>query len=123
MDKKLTEELKTILEKEKKELEKNLKSFATKDENLKDDWDTRFPNWGGETGGAALEKGADQVEQYGNMLGVEHSLETQLKDINQALERIGKDSYGKCGNCGGEIREERLRVFPSAKICINCQNK
>ncbi len=123
MDKKLIEELRIKLEGEKKELENNLKSFATKDENLKDDWDTRFPNWEGETGGAALEKGADQVEQYGNMLGVEHSLETQLRDINKALERIEKVTYGKCGNCKGDISEERLKVFPSARLCMKCDGK
>lgn len=123
MDKKLIEELKIKLETEKKELEHNLKSFATKDKNLKDDWDTKFPNWEGGTGGGALEKGADQVEQYGNMLGVEHSLETQLRDTNQALVKIEKRTYGKCKNCKGEIPEERLRVFPSAKLCMKCEGK
>lgn len=123
MDKKLIEELKTKLETEKKKLEDSLKSFATKDENLKDDWDTKFPNWEGETGGAALEKGADQVEQYGNMLGVEYSLELQLKNINQALEKIGKGMYGKCEKCKEGIPEERLIVFPSARLCMKCENR
>ncbi|MFH1509853.1 MAG: TraR/DksA C4-type zinc finger protein [Candidatus Nealsonbacteria bacterium] len=123
MDKKLIEELKIKLETERKDLENNLKSFATKDDKLKDDWDTKFPNWEGETGGAALEKGADQVEQYGNMLGVEHSLEAQLKDVNKALEKIEKGTYGKCENCEGYMPEERLKVFPSAKICIKCEGK
>lgn len=123
MDKKLLEELKTKLEKEKKELENNLKTFAKKDENLKDDWDTKFPNWGGETGGGALEKGADQVEQYGNMLSVEYSLETQLRDVNLALEKMKNGTYGKCENCDGEVPIERLKVFPAARLCLDCEKK
>ena len=57
------------------------------------------------------------------MLGVEHSLETQLRDINKALERIEKETYGKCGNCKGDISEERLKVFPSARLCMKCDGK
>jgi DnaK suppressor protein len=124
MDKKLQEELKTKLESEKSEIENNLKSFAEKDQNLKGDWDTKFPNLGaGETGSDALEKGADQVQEYGNMLSVEYSLENRLKDINNALEEIEKGTYGKCDNCKADIPEERLKVFPAARYCIKCEKR
>lgn len=124
MDKKLQEELKTKLESEKAEIENNLKSFAEKDQNLEGDWDTKFPNLGtGETGSDALEKGADQVQEYGNMLSVEYSLENRLKDINNALNRIEKGTYGKCENCKADIPEERLKVFPAARYCIRCEKK
>jgi len=43
MNKKLLEELKKNLEKEKSLIEKDLKGFAKKDKKLKGDWDTRFP--------------------------------------------------------------------------------
>jgi len=124
MDKKLQEELKIKLETEKTEIETNLKSFAQKDDKLKGDWDTKFPNWGGEeTGNDALEKGADQVQEYGNMLPVEHSLEKRLMDINHALEKIGKETYGRCENCKAEIPEDRLKVFPAARFCMKCEKK
>jgi DnaK suppressor protein len=121
LDKKIIEELKENLNKSREEIENNLKTFAKKDKDLKGDWDTKFPKWGeGGSGGAALESGADQVEQYGNMLPVEHNLETQLKDINLALEKIQKGTYGRCENCKKDIDEERLKAHPSARYCLRC---
>ena len=122
MDKKLLEELKEKLEKQKAEIEKQLKSFATKDEKLKGDWDTRFPKFnGGETGSAALEKAADEVEEYSTLLSLEHNLETRLRDTNLALEKIKKGNYGKCERCGKEIDKERLKVYPEAQVCNKCK--
>lgn len=122
MNKKLLEELKEKLKNEKKALEKQLKTFAEKDPNLKDDWDTKFPNFGkDETGGSALEKAADEVEEYASLLPVEFSLETKLKDVNLALENIKKGEFGKCENCKKDIEEKRLKVLPSARLCMKCQ--
>ena len=53
MNKKLIQELKEKLEKEKTALEGQLKTFADKDPNLKGDWDSKFPKFNGELGGAA----------------------------------------------------------------------
>jgi len=134
MDNKLIDELKKILEKQKIVTEQQLKSFAKKDDKVKGDWDTRFPKFdGGESGSAALEKAADEVEAYSTLLPLEHNLETSLKDINLALEKIrntakgeprqGQGKYGICEKCGKEIPEERLKVHPEARFCIKCENK
>lgn len=124
MQKKLLEELEEKLETQKTALEKELEKFAQKDKKLKGDWDTRFPNWnGGESGGAALETAADEVEEYSTLLSLEHSLETRLRDVNSALEKIKKGTYGKCDNCGKEIPEERLKIHPEARFCIKCETK
>jgi len=121
MNNKLIKELKEKLEKEGTEIEKQLKSFAQKDKKLKGDWDTRFPQWDGDSGSSALERAADQVEEYGNLLSLEYKLETRLKEINLALEKIQKGSYGKCEKCGKEIDQERLKVYPAARFCLNCE--
>jgi len=124
MDKKIIEELKEKLEREKSITEKALEKFANRDEKVKGDWDTRFPRFdGGESGDAALEKAADEVEEYSTLLPLEYNLETQLKDINSALEKIKKGTYGKCENCGKEIGEERLKIHPAAKFCMSCGKK
>lgn len=121
MNKQLLEELKEKLEKEKTALEEQLKTFADKDPNLKGDWDSKFPKFNGEFGGAALESAADEVEEYGARLPVEHSMELKLKDINAALEKIKNKNYGKCEGCGKEIDEKRLMVNPAARFCMKCQ--
>lgn len=124
MNKKLLEQLKEKLKKEKKEIESQLKSFAKRDEKVKGDWDARFPHFdGGDSGSAAMEKEADEVEEYNNLLPLEHSLETQLKDIDLALEKIGKGTYGKCENCKKDIEGERLKAYPGARFCMKCEKK
>lgn len=123
MNKKLLKELKERLKKEKKVLEGELKSFAKKDKKLKEDWDTQFPRFGRESGSSALEEGADEVEEYTKLLPLEFNLETRLRDVNLALEKIKKGNYGICEKCGKKISEERLKACPEARLCSKCALK
>jgi len=121
ISKKLLEELKSKLEKEGKLLEEELTKFAEKDKRLEGDWDTRFPHFdGGETGSAALEKAADEIEEYSTLLPIEYALETRLQNIHLALKKIKKGRYGICEKCGGEIEVERLKISPEARLCLKC---
>jgi DnaK suppressor protein len=123
MNKGLLKESREKLEKEKAIIEKTLGRFAKKDKRLKGDWDTIFPKWGGDSGSSALERAADQVEEFSNLLSLEYNLETHLKNINLALEKIKKKSYGKCEICGREIRKERLKIYPEARFCLKCEKE
>lgn len=118
----LINELKEKLNKEKANIEEELKKFAGKDEKPKGDWDTKYPNWDSNAaGGSALETEADEVEEYERRLPIEHSLELKLMDINSALEKINKGQYGICEKCGRELEEERLKAIPEAKFCQTCK--
>jgi DnaK suppressor protein len=120
MKKALLGELKEVLEKEKLKLEKELEGFATEDKNIKGNWDAKRLN----AEDTDMEEKADEVEEYDNLLSLEHSLELKLKDVHAALDKIEKDTYGVCENCGKEIEEKRLKVCPEAKLCIKCnENK
>jgi len=44
----------------------------------------------------------------------------QLLDINLALEKIKKGTYGKCEKCGKQISIQRLKAYPEAKYCREC---
>jgi len=116
MEKKLIEELKIKLESEKISLEKELGNFAKKDNSPKGDWQTKYPNR--EDGDK--EEEADEVQEYNNLLPVEHALELKLRDVNLALEKIEKGTYGMCENCNKEISEDRLQALPEARICFDC---
>lgn len=118
MNKKTLQLLKEKLEQDKEKLEKMLESFAEKDKKVSGDWDTRFPSWDGEIGGAALERAADQVEEYSTLLPIEHSLELRLKNINSALEKIKKGKYGICEKCKKPIKIKRLKISPEAQFCL-----
>lgn len=100
----------------KSELENQLKTFAEK--KGKDDWQAKYPEMN-----ESPEDKVDEVEEYENLISVEHTLEANLKEINEALQRIEKGEYGKCSNCGCDcdIPEERLIALPEAKTCIKCE--
>jgi len=121
MNKKIFQQLKNKLEKDKEVLEKELGAFAKKDKNLEGDWDTRFPQLDGGADDSSLEKEADEVEEYGTLLPIEHSLEKKLQNVNKALEKIKKGKYGICEKCGEVITIERLKAFPVARTCTKCK--
>lgn len=113
---------KADLEKKKADLEEQLKGFAKK--TSENNWQTNYPQLTD-----TPEDKVDEVEEYENLLPVEHSLEEDLKNVNAALERIEQGTYGKCENCGilpdceCEISEERLTILPEAKTCNTCKCK
>lgn len=119
MNKKNLKKQKEKLIKEKREIEKILSSFAKKNKEIRGDWKTKFPYFGSET--IEQEENADEVEEYDNLLSVEHRLELKLLDIKRALEKIenGK-SYGICEKCGKEIETRKLDVVPETKFCSRC---
>jgi RNA polymerase-binding transcription factor DksA len=111
--------IKAKLQEKKTTLEQELSGFATKDPDLKGDWDTTYPR----VPGGGLEEAAGEVEEYSTKLHIEFSLETQLKEINDAIERIEKGAYGKCENCGKDIPEDRLLAMPESRYCTECSAK
>ena len=120
MDKNTIKILEDNLKNQKKDLENELSKFAEKDKNLEGDWDTKFPKTSSDAGNAALEAGADEVEEYSTLLAMEHKLELRLKDIDDALAKIDKDSYGLCERCNKPIPEDRLKAYPAARYHIKC---
>ena len=49
--------------------------------------------------------------------------EMTLTEINEALDRVGNGTFGKCESCQGWIPKERLRAVPYARHCVDCQRK
>ncbi len=46
-----------------------------------------------------------------------------LEDIDEALEKLGKDAFGMCESCGQAIAGERLEAAPYAKLCLKCKTE
>jgi len=118
MDKNLIESLKDKLESQRNSLQKELESFAKKDDDTKHNWETKYVN----KDKGNMEEEADEAQEYDNLLSLEHSLELKLRDVNVALEKMSKGEYGKCEKCGKEIEKERLEVAPEARLCMVCNN-
>ena len=122
MNKETLQELKENVEKGKEHLEKELSSFAKKDDRPAGDWDTKYPHFDGGAGGEKLEQAADAVEEYVTLLPIEASLELKLQAVNSALKKIKKGNYGKCEKCKKTLDLERLKACPEAKTCLQCNN-
>lgn len=45
-----------------------------------------------------------------------------MDQIEAALRRIEKKTYGICESCLKPIAKERLKVLPAARYCISCQS-
>lgn len=50
-------------------------------------------------------------------------LTRNLVRIKKALTKIGVGKYGICEKCGKMIDTERLRIMPTAELCIDCAKK
>ena len=57
------------------------------------------------------------------LLSLSDSERTQLKKIDEALNRLSEDDFGMCRTCGKAIGEKRLNAIPWALLCIQCQEK
>lgn len=47
----------------------------------------------------------------------------EVRDINAAQARIGAGTYGACIDCGRPIGRKRLEAYPTAKRCIEDQQR
>jgi DnaK suppressor protein len=46
-----------------------------------------------------------------------------LKKVEAAVHRIREGSFGRCEDCGEGIDMRRLRVRPTASLCIGCKRE
>jgi RNA polymerase-binding protein DksA len=53
-------------------------------------------------------------------LALRDSERAQLRQVEEALERLTAGSYGTCRSCGRPIAGERLEAIPWAALCIDC---
>ena len=59
-----------------------------------------------------------EIQQEQSILVNEQAL---LTEVQAALERIDKGTYGLCLNCGKPIPEKRLEAIPWAAYDVECQ--
>jgi DnaK suppressor protein len=44
-------------------------------------------------------------------------------EIDEALDRIARGTFGVCMECGAVIAAHRLQAIPYARFCIRCERK
>jgi len=113
LDPQIKEELKEKLLGQKTRLEDELGRIA-KPTGTEGDYKTTFP----EDIGSRNDENATEVETYTDALAVEQTLEQQLKDVLDALEKMEKGTYGTDEETGDDIDLERLKAYPAARTNI-----
>ncbi len=56
-------------------------------------------------------------------LNVLQRTETQLAEIDDAIQRLDSGAYGKCEVCGKQIGEARLEAKPATRYCLEDKAK
>jgi DnaK suppressor protein len=64
---------------------------------------------------------ATQEEEFSLELRTRDRERKLIKKIDQTMDRIDKDDYGFCDQCGVEIGIRRLEARPTATLCIDCK--
>lgn len=49
-------------------------------------------------------------------------LQTRLRKIDDALDRLMSGSYGHCSKCGRAIEQAKLEIDPAVALCRDCRN-
>ncbi|MEM7309270.1 MAG: TraR/DksA C4-type zinc finger protein [Planctomycetota bacterium] len=68
------------------------------------------------------DQGSDRFAQEFSLELLQRDGET-LEQIEEALGRIEKGTFGICGKCGERIKKARLQALPFARYCIECQRQ
>ena len=104
------EELRTILEDRRREIQSEVQS--------------RMKDVRADTGQAGVvddvETSESDIQDEIEFALIQMKSET-LNKINDALIRLEQGDYGNCFDCGSEIAEKRLRALPFAVRCKDCK--
>jgi RNA polymerase-binding protein DksA len=109
------DELRQRLEKEKERLLKEL-------EHLRSDAPLLTERREGSPFGKKEEEATETFE-FGKRLALEEQTRNLLAEVEHALEKHERGTYGLCDACGQPIDPERLEVLPQANLCLNCKVK
>ena len=56
--------------------------------------------------------------EQGETRSLAASLQERLKDVENALTKLGDGTYGQCEECGEDIATPRLEAMPATRYCI-----
>ncbi|HDM90919.1 MAG TPA: TraR/DksA family transcriptional regulator [candidate division WOR-3 bacterium] len=104
------ERFKNMLLEEKKRILKNLKSEKEDEERIGESWSEPrdLEDW------AHISLTEDLKSKLAS-----RDIST-LMEIEEALRRINRGTYGICEKCGAAIEEERLELIPWTRYCSKC---
>ncbi len=112
INKKEVEKIKKDLIARKEQITKDLQSITQEGDKVV------FPEYGDKN-----DENAQEINEYSTNLATDQVLEKTLRDIESAIERIEKGTYGICKYCNEAISPKRLIARPVASACVACKTK
>ena len=67
------------------------------------------------------EEEATETAELENRMALEKSILGQMAEVENALDKFKKGSYGICESCGKSINPARLEALPQATLCMICK--
>ncbi|NLJ75406.1 MAG: conjugal transfer protein TraR [Firmicutes bacterium] len=64
-----------------------------------------------------------QMYERSKDLGLLQNTRERLAEVEEALEAIGRGTYGRCQTCGKIIPEDRLEALPMTLYCVECKRQ
>ena len=114
LDQATIEQIKQDLLKQQSEVLVEIKKISGVDANHR----VKFPEYGDKA-----DENAQEMDDYSTNLATDKVLESTLRDINGALDRIAKGTYGVCKYCQKPIGKKRMLARPVASTCVECITK
>ncbi|MBI4159580.1 hypothetical protein HY504_00235 [Candidatus Wolfebacteria bacterium] len=78
----------------------------------------KFPDFGDEPG---FDDETSESQEYANKLSVARVVKDRLLEIEHALQKFEKGSYGRCEKCGRGIAMGLLDIVPESRLCQDCK--
>jgi RNA polymerase-binding transcription factor DksA len=67
------------------------------------------------------EEEATESFELEKRLALEKQIKEKLNEVERALDKFTKGTYGLCDICGQPIDPARLEALPEASLCLNCK--
>lgn len=61
--------------------------------------------------------------EWSRLRALADAAEDELRQVDEALERLESGQYGLCASCGNPIPVARLEIRPFATLCVPCAEK
>ncbi|HZJ41703.1 MAG TPA: TraR/DksA family transcriptional regulator [Patescibacteria group bacterium] len=103
---------------QKKRVLEELNNISKIDSHEADNRGAQFPEYGDKP-----DENAQEISDFSTTVATQNILEKSLNDIEKALERIEKGTYGICKYCHNSINEKRLVARPTAGACMTCKTE
>lgn len=84
---------------------------------------TRLQQSGGDGAGDDQADAGSKTFEREQELSIANNRRDLLVQMERAMERLERGTYGHCESCVQPIMKARLQAFPSATLCVKCKQR